>query len=191
LTFLDFFRKEMENGEAFLPDEKEKKRVFDTLTGEPRDEDHNSFCVFQKQKPTEAERKRRLAFHRIYYRGKTYDPKRLMLQWYFPEQENKNATSLFCKHSDLCVNPFHLKRFGNPLQAFLTKEEERYCSPAPSLANEERKRKASELEALESPLLKKLEENAFARVKSVQLTFNENNALAKRRFERLFERDND
>lgn len=173
------------DADSFLPTDAERKRVFGQLTmAPPLDEPSSEFCVFQRLELTKSEQRRHLDFHRIYYRQRTYHPKFLLAWWYFPHSVDHLVSRSCCPHNEKCVNPFHL---------FVKDEKKEKQGVESPLLAAEKKRKADELELTSTPEIKLLEEYAFSRKPSDD-TVQQNNddfLTKKRRFEALFQRDND
>lgn len=174
---------------SFLPTEAERKRVFGQLTtAPPLDEPGSSFCVFQRSSATKYEQCHRIDFHRIYYRQRTYHPKLLLTRWYFPHCIDNGVSRRFCRHHEKCVNPFHLVVDDDDKKT-KTKVLSNVESP---LMLAEKKRKSDELELTSTPEVKSSESLAFSRTSSSDSIKEDDDFLVKkRRFEALFQRDND
>jgi hypothetical protein len=131
---------------TIVPTHQEKQRLFSNLSSMP-DAD---VCVFYKNnKPGKDRISRRFSL-----RNKDYNPKFLLLNWYFGCVDIEASARLYCPQNKHCVNPYHIyPLIVEKNQQLPSKKEEKEFSP-----DKKRKRHQWEIE-VEAAISKRLPKN--------------------------------
>jgi hypothetical protein len=188
------------NEKDFLPTKTEEKRILELFTMTPQDEDDAHHCVFQKKALSAYEQKSGFKVSRVRYRGLKYHPKRLLMQWYFPETVDQNMVHVSCRYNEMCVNPFHLHSSRNLLEPISKEKNEKQKNDNllwTPLTATERKRKIAQSESLSTETIQLLEKIVFSdekpknKVSGFSFEDKEAFAIKKRRFAFLFSDERD